>query len=183
MICYYVTYHSTPASLSGTPTLLFSGPRAGRKRRLKDSIAALSCDTDNLESPMVPAHKRRSSYNDTPSRMSISASSILDGSQTPESCSSAKLAGTNSRHRQTCTVVIDQFGFKNVASAIRGRLPRAWQKMMQWPRCTPVPELQQDIQVVWNTRLSSCSWKPPRYGGRSGITFLKPSWSIPTSIH
>ena len=85
---------STPASLSGTPTLLFSGPRAGRKRRLKDSIAALSCDTDNLESPMVPAHKRRSSYNDTPSRMSISASSILDGSQTPESCSSAKLAGT-----------------------------------------------------------------------------------------
>ena len=43
-------------------------------------------------------------------------------------------------------------------------LPRTWQKMMQWPRCTPVPELKQ-----WNTPLLSCSWKPPKYGGRSDI--------------
>ena len=47
---------------------------------------------------------------------------------------------------------------------------------MQWPRRTPVPELKQDI--VWNTHLLSCTWKPPRYGGRSDITFLKPNWSI-----
>ena len=32
-----------------------------------------------------------------------------------------------------------------------GGLPRAWQKMMQWPRRTPVPELKQDIHVVLNT--------------------------------
>ena len=57
-----------------------------------------------------------------------------------------------------------------------GGLPRAWQKMMQWLRRTPVPELKQDI--VWNAHLLSCSWKPPRYGGRSDITFLKPNWSI-----
>ena len=42
-------------------------------------------------------------------------------------------------------------------------------------RCTPVPELMQNI--VWNTPLLSCSWKPPRYGGRSDIMFLKPNWS------
>ena len=49
------------------------------------------------------------------------------------------------------------FSFKNVGSAIPGGLPRAWQKMMQRPRCTPVPELKQDI--VWNIPLLSCSWK------------------------
>ena len=47
---------------------------------------------------------------------------------------------------------------------------------MQCPRHTPVPELKQ--YIVWNTRLFSCSWKPPRYGGWSDIMFLKPNWSI-----
>ena len=51
-------------------------------------------------------------------------------------------------------------------------LPRTWQKMMQWPRRTPVLELKQNI--VWNTHLLSCSQKPPRYGD---IMFLKPNWS------
>ena len=31
-----------------------------------------------------------------------------------------------------------------MASAIHWGLPSAWQKMMQWPRCTPVPELKQN---------------------------------------
>ena len=66
--------------------------------------------------------------------------------------------------------------FQERGSRHTGGLPRAWQKMMQWPRRTPVPELKQDL--VWNTRLLSCSWKPPRYGGRSDITFLKPNWSL-----
>ena len=50
------------------------------------------------------------------------------------------------------------------------------QKMMQWPRHTPVPELKQ--YIVWKTNFLSCSWKPPRYGGWSDIMFLKPKWSI-----
>ena len=78
--------------------------------------------------------------------------------------------------RRISYTCIDQFDFKNVASAIPGGLPRAWQKMMQWPRRTPVPELKQCI--VWNTHLLSCSWMPPMYGGRSDIMFLKPNWSI-----
>ena len=51
---------------------------------------------------------------------------------------------------------------------------------MQCPRHTPVPELKQ--YIVWNTHLLSCSWKPPRYGGWSDIMFLKPNWSILTSL-
>lgn len=78
---------STPASLQGTPNRLFSSSvKSSRKRRLKDSIAVLSCDTDNMESPIMPAQKRRSSFAEGASCMSISASSILDGSQTPNSC-------------------------------------------------------------------------------------------------
>ena len=73
---------------------------------------------------------------------------------------------------------IDQFDFKNVASAIPRGLPRAWQKMMQWSRRTPVPELKQ--YIVWNAHLLSCSWMPPMYGRRSDIMFLKPNWSIVT---
>ena len=88
-------------------------------------------------------------------------------------CSQYVLISFSLCHYRAST--IDKFSFKNVGSAIPGGLPRAWQKMMQWPRCTPVPELKQDI--VWNTPLLSCSWKPPRYGGRSDIMFLKPNWS------
>ncbi|XP_063967106.1 protein ECT2-like [Lytechinus pictus] len=87
---YTFRMQSTPASLHGTPTLMFSGPKSTRKRRLKDSIAALSCDTDHMETPTMPAQKRRSSFNEGASCMSISASSILDYSQTPNS--SAALA-------------------------------------------------------------------------------------------
>ena len=67
-----------------------------------------------------------------------------------------------------------------MGSAIPGGLRRE-KKMMQWPRCTPVPELKQDI--VWNIPLLLCSWKPPRYGGRSDITFLKPNWSIGQRVY
>ncbi|XP_071489543.1 protein ECT2-like [Diadema antillarum] len=79
---------STPASIQGTPTMIFSGSKSSRKRRLKQSIAALSSETDSLESPLPP-QKRRSSFAESASCMSISASSILDASQTPE-CSSAR---------------------------------------------------------------------------------------------
>ena len=70
-------------------------------------------------------------------------------------------------------IKFQECGVRHTWGASKKR-PRAWQKMMQWPRCTPVPELKQDI--VWNTPLLSCSWKPPRYGGRSDIMFLKPNW-------
>ena len=84
-------------------------------------------------------------------------------------CSQCVLISFSLCHYRAST--IDKFSFKNVGSAIPGGLPRAWKKMMQWPRCTPVPELKQD--TVWNTPLFSCSWN----GGRSNIMFLKPNWS------
>ncbi|XP_071838563.1 protein ECT2-like isoform X2 [Apostichopus japonicus] len=66
----------TPRAFKMTPTSIHSG----RKRRLKDSIAALSQTADQQDTPLPP-RKRRSSARDA---MSVSCSSILDATQTPD---------------------------------------------------------------------------------------------------
>lgn len=70
----------TPVTFRMTPSG-HSSIHSGRKRRLKDSIAALSHTVDQEETP-VPPRKRRSSTKD--SAMSVSCSSILDATQTPD---------------------------------------------------------------------------------------------------
>ena len=63
--------YSTPGN---TPVI-----RSSRKRRrLKDSLAALSQQNDEMESPRMPCKRRSSNMHDAITAMSMSASSLLD---------------------------------------------------------------------------------------------------------
>ncbi|XP_033121146.1 protein ECT2-like [Anneissia japonica] len=74
---YVFNKMATPAKSSSvsTPT-----SKSRKRRRLRESIAQLSHDTDHMESPGLPRKRRSSVLNET----GISASSVLDASQTPE---------------------------------------------------------------------------------------------------
>ncbi|XP_077987561.1 protein ECT2-like [Glandiceps talaboti] len=69
----------SPTHAAGTPRTPSS--RSRKRRRLRESIAALSKDSEQIDSPYLPPRKRRSSEVGT---LSISGS-FLDASQTPDS--------------------------------------------------------------------------------------------------
>ncbi|XP_071950219.1 protein ECT2-like [Antedon mediterranea] len=77
---YIFNKMATPARSTSVST---PSSKSRKRRRLRESIAQFSHDTDNMETPGLPRKRRSSVLNET----GISASSVLDASQTPETAS------------------------------------------------------------------------------------------------